>query len=679
MDLRWATRPILVGHYEQDPISGPEALIDRELVGGALAMRYDLGMYAGSLGTATVVLPARNEMERQRGSYRGAVVAGLGKYDGSLSVGTLTGAVRTAALRYLLHIVDTRDDAVNDDSAAGVPLASLLLGYNSSANLTIGDAVTALVRGVVEANRKFAETTRSQIRISELQIIELYIDTAISAAYELQRVAKALNDAPNAYCRVEADLLLQQGDGMRQRLEDARVASYWPRIVVTDADRREDECPPECFMTRCPPECYEEPSESNDGKKEAGKGSDPLVPVPDLRLPAWMRRRLALAERLRFLYLGQRARAETIVQQRQPGLVEKLVAQQLHVRSYQSDFSRTLFQLMVPHDFKDAARGLDRVVMVLDGYTANLPWELMLADDVPLAVKAAVVRQLSSTRFRPRVQQTVERRAYVVGNPSSQGFAAAFPNAKKDPDPLPSAENEANTVAEVLTQYRYDVVAAIGEDQKAIDIVNRLYQHPYRVLHIAAHGVFDEKHIDGTTRSGVVLSDGLLITAAEIGAMEVVPDLVFLNCCHLGKVDRAPAAFNRLAYSVARELIEMGVRAVVVAGWAVDDDAASLFAETFYRGLLGDRKPFGEAVFGARKAVWERFPSSITWGAYQAYGDPGWRLEPRTDDYGAAADESSRFEAGGAGGADRAHRTDPHRRWSRGTRADHNRTEEKSP
>ena len=40
-----------------------------------------------------------------------------------------------------------------------------------------------------------------------------------------------------------------------------------------------------------------------------------------------------------------------------------------------------LFQLMVPHDFKDAARQLDQVVLVVDSTTANLPWELMLADD----------------------------------------------------------------------------------------------------------------------------------------------------------------------------------------------------------------------------------------------------------------------------------------------------------
>lgn len=658
MDLRETKMPILVGHYEQDPISGAEALIDRELVEGGLSMRYDLGMYAGRLGTATIVLRSANEMERWRGSYRGAVVAGLGKYDGSLGVASLTEAVRTAALRYLLHIVDSggRDAFASEDG--GVPLATLLLGYNSSANLSIGDAVNAILRGVLEANRKFAEVEKGRksagagrppLRIGVLEIVELYIDTAISATYALQRVAKALNDDPTLRCRIEAETQLQQGEGMRSRLEDARGNAYWPRMVVTDADRREDECPPECYLTRCPPECYDEPCEpaekkhgdKTDVETESTDSPDNLVPVPDRRLPAWLRQRLALAERLRFLYIGQRARAETVVQQRQPGLVERLVAQQLHLPTYQPDFSRTLFQLLVPHDFKDAARQLDQVVLVLDGYTANLPWELMLADDKPLAVKTAMVRQLSSTRFRLRVCQSIEQRAYVVGNPSSKGFAAAFPRVRKDPDPLPAAENEASTVVEVLGQYGYDVASAIGEEQQAIDVITRLYKNQYRVLHIAAHGIVDEKHIDGTTRSGVVLSNGLLIGAAEIGAMEIVPELVFLNCCHLGKVNRAPTALNRLAYSVARELIEIGVRAVVVAGWAVDDDAASLFAETFYRGMLGDRKRFGDAVFDARKAVWERFPNSVTWGAYQAYGDPGWRLESPRDDYGGGSAPAS--------------------------------------
>ena len=629
-DLREVPMPILVGHYEQDPISGPESLIDREVVGGALGTRYNLGLYAGPLGSATVVLQARNEMERGRGSRRGAVVAGLGPYDGSLTVSSLTDAVRAATLRYLLHLLDHPGDDAQESAADGARLASLLLGYNSSVNLSVADAVGAIVRGVAEANRRFSEAEAGRggrdsggepLRVAELEIVELYLDTAISATYALRQVASTLNEERGLRCRIEAEPQLQFGEGVRQRLEDARGAAYWPRMIVTDADRREDECPPECYDEPRPPEGRDKPR---------GGEEDPCAAalVPDRRLPAWLRQRTALAQRLRYLFLGQRARAETEVQQRQPGLIEQIVALQLHRTDYQPDLSRTLFQLLVPHDFKDAARQLDRVVVVVDGYTANLPWELMLAGDRPLAVRTAMVRQLSSTRYRARVRQSPEKRALVVGNPSCTGFLAAFPDARGEPQSLPEAEKEAYAVADVLRQHDVEVTPAIGSDQQAVDVINLLYQHPYRVLHIAAHGIFEQKHADGRARSGVVLSCGLLITAAEIGSMEVVPDLVFLNCCHLGKVDRAPAALNRLAYSVARELIEIGVRAVVVAGWAVHDDAARLFAETFYWGMLAERKPFGDAVFDARKAVWERYPNTNTWGAYQAYGDPGWRLEP---------------------------------------------------
>ena len=128
----------------------------------------------------------------------------------------------------------------------------------------------------------------------------------------------------------------------------------------------------------------------------------------------------------------------------------------------------------------------------------------------------------------------------------------------------------------------------------------------------------------------MVLSDGLFITAAEIDAMEVVPDVVFLNCCHLGTVDVGRAG-NKLAASIARQLIEIGVRCVVVAGWAVDDEGARRFGETFYECLLRRRQPFGEAVLEARKAVYEANASDITWGAFQAYGDPAWRAEPQAE------------------------------------------------
>jgi hypothetical protein len=158
-------------------------------------------------------------------------------------------------------------------------------------------------------------------------------------------------------------------------------------------------------------------------------------------------------------------------------------------------------------------------------------------------------------------------------------------------------------------------------------VFNTLFKKPYKILMIAAHGEVNVKGLDGKARTGVVLSDGVMLTAAEVGQMEVVPDLVFLNCCHLAKADNNPeVSYNRLAYSLARELIEMGVRCVIAAGWAVDDKAACAFSESFFESFVSEGQTFGESVFEARKHTYNRHTHLNTWGAYQAYGDPNFVL-----------------------------------------------------
>ena len=108
-----------------------------------------------------------------------------------------------------------------------------------------------------------------------------------------------------------------------------------------------------------------------------------------------------------------------------------------------------------------------------------------------------------------------------------------------------------------------------------------------------------------------------------------MPELVFLNCCHLGTVDIRRRDGNKLAASVARELIDIGVRCVVVAGWAVDDDCAQASSDRpSTSSCCCGGATFGDAVFLARQAVWKRKPSDITWGAFQAYGEPGWLAVP---------------------------------------------------
>jgi hypothetical protein len=206
--------------------------------------------------------------------------------------------------------------------------------------------------------------------IGSLEIVELYLDSAIAAMRALIELAARINrGADRLDIRLEVPQELDRGMGVRQRLDDSRAVAHWPRMIVTDAAAAPDQ-----FVAE---------------SAAAGAGAVGTAP----------RRRTAIAERVRFVHVGQRARAEAIVQQRQPGLLEALIARQIGNPVYQPEFCRTLFQLMVPHEFKDAARQLARIVLVLDGYTANLPWELMAADQEPLAVRAPMIRQLSSSTF----------------------------------------------------------------------------------------------------------------------------------------------------------------------------------------------------------------------------------------------------------------------------------------
>ncbi|NMG73565.1 DUF7379 domain-containing protein, partial [Aromatoleum diolicum] len=388
MDLRFARQPILCGHYAGDSIAGAEAAIDRYLVGGALRQRERLGVYAGEIGSCAIVLQARGNEDRLRGTGRGAIIVGLGRF-GELTAAEVSETVRAGVLRYLLHSHD-RQGADGTTADTELTLASLLIGYNSTTHISVDDSLEMIVRGVLAANRQFSEAMPlTRLRVARLELVELFMDTAISAARAVRMLPERMaGDLRRLEARIEAAEVLNEGEGVRPRLSVFARFGYWPRMLITDADAPED----------CPPD-------------QAAKAAPAARPI---------------ATRLKYVFLSERARAESVVQQRQPGLVEALVRNAITHDHYNADLSRTLFQLMVPLDFKAAAREADQLVLVVDGYTANLPWEMLQADEQPMALRTAMVRQLASTRFRRNPLSITRKVACVIANPSTHGFHTQF-------------------------------------------------------------------------------------------------------------------------------------------------------------------------------------------------------------------------------------------------------------
>ncbi len=148
-------------------------------------------------------------------------------------------------------------------------------------------------------------------------------------------------------------------------------------------------------------------------------------------------------------------------------------------------------------------------------------------------------------------------------------------------------------------------------------------------MHIASHGVYHEDRPDDT---GAILARGAMLTTDTIGQLTSVPDVVFLNCCSLGRI-----GLHRMAAGLAREFMAIGVRALVAAAWPIDDNAARVFAETFYRELIAGR-PLGDTITRARNMCAE-VGGRETWAAYQCYGDPGFVLRGSRLSLGEAVDE----------------------------------------
>lgn len=625
-DLNHTNHPILLGHYEGDTIAGAERVVDK-MVNGALSQRYHLGRYPGRSGTASVALAPSSEIQKSLSVQHGAIVIGLGKW-GELTPSALTQAVSQGVTEYCLHIHQCRGVAERSEEPDGLTINSLLIGSNTSANIAVEDSVNAIVRGVVLANRALAQRpNKSQgltlPRVAHVQFIERFLDVAVDAAKSAHRVARRIGSEFQTEIQVER--YLKKGSGGLTRLVPSSTRGYWRRWTVSAL--RVDPPPPAVSLplvlkdrlrTLLQEEQTKDPQVYSALLDLALTTQDPTGPRP---------------HKLRFLALSDRARAEVTVQDNQPELIAQLIQRSITTQTFNQDIAKTLFELLIPLDLKESLRSLENVAFVLDEVTANYPWELMIDTDKPLCVRAGVIRQLQTTDYETHARDSTTRHAFVVGNPLT-------PPQYRD---LSGAMEEAKLVADMLENANYRAEFArtrLG----ASEVFKQLFTRSYRIIHIAGHGYYSVADTGQVgAKAGVVLSDGLFLTAAEIATMDPIPELVFLNCCHLGQM--GGTAYNKMAASISGELIRKGVRAVVAAGWPVQDDAALCFARSFYTELLAGR-PFGLALKGARQKTWEEFPSSNTWGAYQAYGDPDFCLtrsegpgSPSEDDVKVAAEE----------------------------------------
>ena len=560
-NLSFVRQPLMVGHTRALALTGTEAVLN-SLIGGAMKASLDAGLYPDLPGTHQLFMNARTDPDNPWRAPQPAcaVVVGLGD-EGKLSECDLARSVRQGVIAWLQRMAEDSGGA-----PAAVALAATLLG-SGGVGMNASNSARAIAQGVRDANERIAASGWPQV--SSLTLVELYLERASDAWHGLQVLATA---APG---RFDITPTIQSGMGpLRRQIDSGYRGADYDFITVTS-------------------------------------------PTDDT---------------IAFALDTKRARTEVRAQTTQGKLLRELVARASTASTQDTRLGNTLFQLLVPPEVEPFLAGTGRMLLELDDKTAAIPWELLDArndeasrsDDRPWAIRTQLLRKLRQENYRQQVQDaSVDDAVLVIGEP--QVDPLVYP-------PLPGARAEAQAVVTALAGpggLNAQRVTALLDNNDAASVINALFERRYRIVHIAGHGQPVQKDAAGKLleKGGVVLSDGTFLGSDEIKSMRTVPELVFVNCCHLAARDTATVlrTINRaeFAWGVADSLIEIGVRCVIAAGWAVDDGPAQVFATTFYREIL-DRKPFITAVANAREAAWNEDKGSNTWAAYQAYGDPNW-------------------------------------------------------
>jgi tetratricopeptide (TPR) repeat protein/pimeloyl-ACP methyl ester carboxylesterase len=528
---------------------------------GRLSRRLDLDVYAGTAGAVEIL--------RVPGAHPpGAIVIGLGEV-GDLMPEKLARLVANAAVRHAVRVADTSTGS----SWASAAISTLLIGADSGA-ITVADSIRSIVRGVLEANRRLRATKLwERVRIDRLQFVELFEDVAEQAAHVINALpdmlAQELTRAEGV--RATPQLGVMPGGEYSRPPEDHRAQGWWRRVQVS-------------------------------GKSSAPQAAGAAGGVDTIELVY-----TPLTDRAK---LSQSTAVQSLPQ------VASLVEASMLQSTVDLKLSNALFELLLPASLKHSIRNGGDVLLLLNSAAARYPFELMadresMAEPVPLIKKCGILRQLELREQPRKMDITTGRDILVIGPP----VAPAWPT-------LPGAREEAHRIADLCRDRGYRPTLLVNATSRTVQ--SEVFASDARVLHIAAHGQYS----DNPFESGVVIGDNEYFTTANVAAMRRVPEFVFLNCCHLGKLgpDTRPAtAFPALAASLAEGFMSAGVRAVIAAGWTVDDAAGLKFARTFYEGFLGGEL-FGEAVRVARRETLAQYPGTSTWGAFQCYGSPEYRL-----------------------------------------------------
>ncbi|MGD9850443.1 MAG: CHAT domain-containing protein [Nitrospirales bacterium] len=220
-----------------------------------------------------------------------------------------------------------------------------------------------------------------------------------------------------------------------------------------------------------------------------------------------------------------------------------------------------------------------------------------LVDDIPLfyAPSASVFQFTFAKR-----QTEKNDRVLAIGNPDLGNYNYE----------LPLAELEARSIKWNYPQM--DILTGAKATKEWV--MNNISK--YGIIHLAAHGEFDEFN---PLLSSLWLSspnpENRKLTVKEVFSLELNADLVTLSACQtgLGKLEAGELI------GLNRAFIYAGTHALVSALWRVDDLSTSVLMKHFYRNYVTMNK--AKSLRQAQLIVKKDFPHPSYWAGFSLTGD----------------------------------------------------------
>ena len=248
----------------------------------------------------------------------------------------------------------------------------------------------------------------------------------------------------------------------------------------------------------------------------------------------------------------------------------------------------------------------DELLIVPNGALGLTPWAAVIE-----SMRIRTVPSLTSYQLILSVPEGYHKKTGVllVGNPCLREL-------KKPLDDLPCAQEEVEMIASF-----FNTRPLTRREATKAEVMKRMSS--VGLIHIAAYGDARTGEIALSPNPGWASKfpqrKDYILKMSDVQAANLRARLVVLSCPHSG---RGRIWKGEGVVGIARAFLSAGARSVLVALWAIDDEATMVFMKSFYQ-LLREGNTASAAVHQSMKSLREseEFSEMKYWAPFQLIGD----------------------------------------------------------